>query len=63
MHLNPPGGEAFGHQRAGPHFLKAEFRMGVEVPAPGGEFLMPSADFLNRCHATIPRFKTQMRKL
>jgi hypothetical protein len=37
--------------------------MGVEIPAPDGEFLMPFADFLDRCHATIPRFKPQMKNL
>ena len=55
MHLNPPGSEAFGHQRAGPHFLKPQFRMGMEIAPPGGEFFMPFADFLDRCHAAYPQ--------
>ena len=55
MHLNPPGGEAFSDQRAGPHFLKPQFRMGVEIPPPGGEFFVPFADFFDRCHAAYPQ--------
>ena len=55
MHFNPPGGEAFGHQRAGPDFLKPQFGMGVKIPPPGGEFFMPFADFLDRCHAAYPQ--------
>ena len=55
MHLNPPGSEAFGHQRAGPHFLKPQFRMGVEIAPPGGQFFMPFTDFLDRRHAAYPQ--------
>ena len=62
MHLNPPGSEAFGNQRAGPHFLKPQFRMGVEITPPGGEFFLPFTDFLDGCHAAYPQGHASNKK-
>jgi hypothetical protein len=37
--------------------------MGVKIPPPGGEFFMPFADFLDRCHAALPGNRPQMKNL
>ena len=51
VHLDPPGGEFFGHDAGGADLLEAEFGMGMEIAPDGGERVEVGGDAVDRGHA------------
>ena len=48
VYLDPPVFQLPGHDVGGAVFFQPKFRMGVDIPADGGQFVLVAADTIER---------------